>query len=137
MVEKHDVAILGGGLAGLTLALQLKKKRPQCSIVVLEKGAHPAPEAAFKVGESTVEVAAHYFSEVLGLKEHIRARQLPKLGLRCFFQNAQSERLEHRVEFGSNSFFSRSTYQIDRGRFENHLRDEVQRVGVVLLQDLS
>lgn len=137
MEQKYDVAILGGGLAGLTLALQLKKKRPQCSIVVLEKGAHPAPEAAFKVGESTVEVAAHYFAEVLGLKEHIRARQLPKLGLRCFFQNSQPERLEHRVEFGSNSFFPRSTYQIDRGRFENHLREEVQQVGVSLLQEAS
>ena len=49
-----DVAILGGGLAGLTLAIQLKQMRPQTTVVVLEKREGPAPLAAFKVGESTV-----------------------------------------------------------------------------------
>src|SRR2546423_15288163 len=50
----YDVAILGGGLAGLTLAIQLKRQRPDTSVAVLEKRDGPAPLAAFKVGESTV-----------------------------------------------------------------------------------
>ena len=52
--ERYDVAILGGGLAGLTLAIQLKRQRPDTSVAVLEKRDGPAPLAAFKVGESTV-----------------------------------------------------------------------------------
>ena len=33
--ERYDVAILGGGLAGLSLAIQLKRQRPDTSVVVL------------------------------------------------------------------------------------------------------
>ena len=55
--DSYDVAILGGGLAGLTLGIQLKQARPETSIFIAEKRKGPAPEAAFKVGESTVEVS--------------------------------------------------------------------------------
>ena len=44
--DEYDVAILGGGLAGLTLGLQLKQARPQTSIFTAEKRPGPAPEAA-------------------------------------------------------------------------------------------
>ena len=53
MNERYDVAIMGGGLAGLALGLQLARERPAISIVIAEKRAGPAPEAALKVGEST------------------------------------------------------------------------------------
>ena len=38
---QHDLVILGGGLAGLTLALQLKKRLPTLDILVLERRQHP------------------------------------------------------------------------------------------------
>ena len=34
---------------------------------------HPVPEAAFKVGESSVEIGAHYFQKRLELEPHLRA----------------------------------------------------------------
>src|ERR687896_1259611 len=82
--ERYDVAILGGGLAGLTLAIQLKRRRPDTSVAVLEKREGPAPLAAFKVGESTVPSGAHYFAEVVGMKEHLQDQHLLKCGLRFF-----------------------------------------------------
>ena len=62
-----DVVICGGGLAGLTLARQLRRAFPDLGIVQIERTARPLPEAAHKVGESSVELACQYF-ESLGLK---------------------------------------------------------------------
>ena len=46
----YDVVILGGGLAGLTLSLHLKRERPETSVLLVDKRETPAREAAFKVG---------------------------------------------------------------------------------------
>ncbi|MEM9352731.1 MAG: tryptophan 7-halogenase, partial [Planctomycetota bacterium] len=135
--EKTDVAILGGGLAGLTLAMQLRSKLPDASITVLEKRKHPVPEAAFKVGESTVEVGAHYFGQILGQREHILQQQLPKLGLRFFFPNGDNSRIEDRLELGGKRFAPCPSYQIDRGRFENHLADECLDRGIQFRQEAA
>jgi flavin-dependent dehydrogenase len=117
----YDVAILGGGLAGLCLGIQLKKARPDTSIVTLEKRDGPAPEAAFKVGESTVEISAHYFGEVVGMKDHLNADQLRKCGLRYFFPAEGNEDITKRLEWGPSAFAHVPSYQVDRGRLENEL----------------
>lgn len=137
MNEKSDVTILGGGLAGLSLALQLRQKLPQAVITVLEKRQHPVPEAAHKVGESTVEVAAHYFGKVLGLKDHIAERQLPKLGLRFFFPSGDNSRIEERLELGGKRYAPCPSYQLDRGRFENHLGDLCLERGIRFLDQAT
>ena len=38
-----DVTILGGGLAGLTLAIQLRNRFPRLDVRVLERRKHPVP----------------------------------------------------------------------------------------------
>lgn len=132
-MEEHatcDVAILGGGLAGLSLALHCRQVSPKAQITILEKASHPVPEAAFKVGESTVEVAANYFANVLGLKQHILDAQLPKLGLRFFFPAGENRAIEERFELGSMRFAVAPSYQLDRGRFENFLATECQSAGM-------
>lgn len=126
-----DLVIMGGGLAGLTLALQIKKQA-NISIAIVEKNKFPVPEAAHKVGESSVEVGAYYFSEIIGLKEHIKNEQLPKFGLRYFFPKGDNGKIEQRLEFGGNSFFPTPSFQLDRGRLENHLFELVKAAGITV-----
>ncbi len=128
-MTRHDVVIMGGGLAGLTLALQLKQRFEDIDVLVLERRPHPVPVAAHKVGESSVEIGAHYFGNVLGLEQHLRDRQLKKFGFRFFFSEGRRD-IDQVTELGASRYLSTPGYQIDRGIFENFLAEEVQRRGV-------
>ena len=124
-----DVLIMGGGLAGMTLALQLRKRLPEIDVLVLERRPHPVPLACHKVGESSVEIGAHYFEHTLGLKEHLQGQQLRKFGFRFFF--SEGRRDLHRVtELGASRPLPVASYQLDRGIFENFLGQECQRRGI-------
>lgn len=129
MTERFDVAIVGGGLAGLTLALQLLRRRPRTRVAVIERVSFPVPEAAHKVGEATVENGAHYFREVLGLEGHLERDQIRKLGLRFFMTRDDNRAIAPRLEIGSRRFLPSRTYQLDRGRFENELARRVVAAG--------
>ncbi len=130
--HQYDVAILGGGLAGLTLTRQLLMKHPQLRIAVIEKRDFPVSETTHKVGESTVEIGAHYFGEELQLKKHLVDQQLPKFGLRFFFKSPHQS-LAEGTEVGGSEFFSAPSYQVDRGRLENYLADHAQKNGATIL----
>jgi flavin-dependent dehydrogenase len=131
--DRYDVVILGGGLAGGCLARQLHQEAPQLRTLVIEKRAHPVPEAAFKVGESSVEIGAHYFSKRLGLEPHLRSAQLEKLGLRYFFPHGDNSDITPRVELGPPRFPPVPSFQLDRGRLENMLLRTNAELGIGVL----
>jgi flavin-dependent dehydrogenase len=133
MGKKHkDVIIAGGGLAGLTLAHQLKQTTPELDVLVLERNQFPVPEKVAKVGESTVEIGSRYLNHTLGLQEHFNERHLRKHGLRCFFGAPQDD-FSQQDELGVSQLFGIPTYQIDRGAIENQLQQSITSSGVQVL----
>lgn len=119
--DHYDVTILGGGITGLTLALQLTRSVPDLRVLVTERQSHPVREAAHKVGESSVEIQAHYLRDILGLGEHLEEAQLHKFGLRMFFSHGDNTDIARRVEYGQVGPAPLPSYQLDRGRLENTL----------------
>lgn len=126
----HDVAIVGGGVAALTLALEIRRARRDTRILVIESKPHPVPEVTHTVGESTVEIAAQYLRDRLELADHLNTVQIRKMGLRMFFSHDANTDIARRVELGSSSFTPQVTYQIDRGRLENELNRRCRSEGV-------
>lgn len=133
MKSNYDVIVAGGGLAGLTLTLQLKKMNPEISILVLEMRAGEAPDAAHKVGESTVELGTHYLREVLDLKDYLEKEQLPKHGLRFFFSPQHKTDIARRVELGPRELLPIPSHQLDRGTLENELIRRCRDQGATVL----
>jgi flavin-dependent dehydrogenase len=130
MNSAFDVSIIGGGLAGLSLALQLRRTMPDLSVAVLERSKLPPPPAAHKVGESTVEIGAHYLADQLDLVDLLERSQLRKFGLRLFFGAGRHEDLARADELGASRPLPAISYQIDRGRFEADLADTARAEGV-------
>ena len=119
--QHYDVIIPGGGLAGLTLSIQLKLAKPNIKILVLERRKTVAATAAHKVGESTVELGSYYLREVVGIKDYLEKHELPKYGLRFFFKNNTKEDIASRVELGPRKWLYTPSHQLDRGTLENYL----------------
>lgn len=121
MQEKYtDVLIVGGGLAGLSLAKQLVDADQNISITIVERNRFPIANTTAKVGESTVELASHYLRLTLGLTEHFQAHHLNKNGLRCFFGKPEPDYAQQ-DELGTSALFDLPTFQLERGTLENHL----------------
>lgn len=129
---EYDVIVLGGGLAGMCVAIELKQKIPGVRVLVLEKGGSTRPEAAHKVGESSVEIASHYFRHVLGVTDLLE-KEVPKFGLRFFMSEGENRDITRRLEIGPKNFLTMPSDQIDRGQFENGLADRALERGVELL----
>ena len=143
MKLSSNITIMGGGLAGMTLALQLRNSLPDLAITIIDKNSYPAPEKAFKIGESFVEVSSWYLGKVLGLRDYLLKDHLPKFGLRFFMNNENTTDFGQRSEYGlfqipapPKDFNSSipavhfTTFNVDRGKLENHLFHLCQDQGI-------
>jgi flavin-dependent dehydrogenase len=125
-LERLDVAIIGGGMAGGMLARQLLRAVPGLRVALFDK----TGETDWRVGESTVEIASNYMIRRLGLSRYLYEEQLPKNGLRYFFDDeAKSLPLTEMSEIGSVNLPFHPAFQIDRARLDADLRRMVAEAG--------
>ncbi|MSO19186.1 MAG: hypothetical protein EXQ56_01785 [Acidobacteria bacterium] len=80
MKQHYDLAVIGSGLAGLTLVRQLLLRADK-KVLLLDKSPQ-VPTPRQKLGESTVQVGGYYLSKVLDLEEYLIRDQLLKYNLR-------------------------------------------------------
>jgi flavin-dependent dehydrogenase len=126
-MHQVDVAILGGGLAGNLLARQLRRFVPNASVALFERD----EERGWKVGESTVEIAATYLTKRLGLGRYLYEQHLPKNGLRFFFDTPDRDaELTRMSEIGLRGLPPYPSFQLDRARLERDLLEMNREDGV-------
>lgn len=113
----YDVVIIGGAFSGASLALLLKRARPQSRILIVER----AVEFDRKVGESTSEVAACFLTRVLRVGNHLNREHISKQGLRMWFSADADTPLQECTEIGGYYQSRLPAYQIDRSKLDEHL----------------
>ena len=126
--DSYDVAIVGAGLAGLTLARHLMLYTTK-RVVLLDKRANPPAEAPQKYGESLVQCSGYYFSKVLDLEEYLLINHYLKYNLRFYWptEGLENSGFEDYSQSYSRTLSNIATFQLDRNDLERYLLAENTR----------
>lgn len=113
--RSYDVVIVGGGLAGLSLARQLLLNSKRTILLVDRR---PLPARRQKVGEATVQVSGYYYSKVLEMEEHLLRRHYMKYNLRFHWPGPSADSFDAVHQSYILKLSNIPTYQLDRNVFE-------------------
>ncbi|MBL0234940.1 MAG: FAD-binding protein [Chitinophagaceae bacterium] len=113
---RYDVAILGGGLAGLSLSIDLKRRG--YTVIVIEKGEYPR----HKVCGEYISMESHEY--LFGLCPALTNYELPFI---CQFKLSSTGGLEFQTRLDLGGF------GISRYLLEEQLFEEAGRQGVVFM----
>jgi flavin-dependent dehydrogenase len=119
--QRHDVVILGAGLAGLSLARHLLMETER-TVLLIERRDRIPPDRQ-KVGESLVQLAGYYFSKVLDMEEYLLREHYPKYNLRFYWKTPGrgNARFEDYSQSYIRSMSNVPSYQLDRNKIEGEL----------------
>lgn len=121
LAGRYDVVILGAGLAGLTLSRHLLLDTDK-TVLLVDRQEEP-PGWRQKYGESTVQLAGHYYAKVLDLEEVLHRDHIIKYNLRFYWPAADREGRDFE-DYGQcfiRQFSNVVSYQLDRNTFEEEL----------------
>lgn len=128
-----DIVICGAGIAGLTLARQITKEVPEVSLLLIEGVGDKSQTKAIQVGESTIEISAHYLAHVVGLEDYLERSHYHKWGLRFFFGHGTTP-IHERPELGTSHASPLTSYQLDRALLEKDVKKLNTEMGIQMLE---
>jgi 2-polyprenyl-6-methoxyphenol hydroxylase-like FAD-dependent oxidoreductase len=119
--NQFDIAIVGAGLAGLSLARQLLLQTGK-TVLLIDRKKEPS-KGHQKVGESLVQLSGYYFSKVLDLEEYLLRNHYLKFNLRFYWKTAGRENtgFEDYSKSYSRKISDIANFQLDRNKIEQHL----------------
>ena len=74
-----------------------------------------------RVGESTIEISTFFLNRLLGLSDHLNEHHYCKQGLRFWFQNADTEKLDDCSEIGSKYLVRVPAFMVDRAVLDEEI----------------
>ncbi len=138
---KTDVAIIGGGPAGSTVAALLKKYKPSLDVTILEREKFPREH----VGESHTPAISAILDE-MGVWDKVEAENFPiKIGATFkwgatkdlwdtdFLQGDQFRDEPRPAKFVDQR--TRTAFQVDRGVYDKVLLDHARELGCRVLEE--
>ena len=130
--KECDVLILGAGMAGGSLARQLKLAHPELRIAVVDRKS----DFDYWIGESTVEAWEDYATRILKLGPYLNCHHIQKHGLRFFFDSKEKDLPIHEMsEFGRSWYHPLAARQIDRAKFDRDLCAMNRQMGIDVMLD--
>ncbi|WP_344639307.1 NAD(P)/FAD-dependent oxidoreductase [Kitasatospora cystarginea] len=122
--------IIGAGLAGGSLARQLRLEQPDLDIVVVDRITHFPPG----LDEASGEEFSNYANRVLRIGPYLRKHHYVSSGMRFFFDSSGRDLpLDRMSEIGGRSPHPIPTYLIDRPVVEQALCEMNRECGVRVL----
>ncbi|MBV9496706.1 MAG: NAD(P)/FAD-dependent oxidoreductase [Acidobacteria bacterium] len=116
-MTRFDIVILGGAFSGASTAILLRREQPQLRVLIVEK----AEAFDAKVGEATTEMSAMFLTRRLAIWQHLENEQLPKEGLRYWFQNDKVTGHANATEAGGFLRSAVPAFQLRRDALDEHL----------------
>ncbi len=138
-----DVAIIGGGPAGTTVATLLRKYNPGLSVLILEKEKFPREH----VGESQLPLVSHILAE-MGVWEKVEAANFPiKLGVSYtwgqvnepwefdFFPAEEFTDEPRPASYAGQR--QHTAFQVERAEYDNILLRHAEEMGATVREETS
>jgi flavin-dependent dehydrogenase len=126
----YDVVVIGGAFAGAAAAVLLRRMYPSARVLVVERQERHGK----KVGEATVEISGMFMTRVLGLYDHLVREQLPKHGLRYWFQDRADRGFDELTDVGARKVSGYPSFQLDRSTLDEEVLAQAVKAGAELLR---
>ena len=125
-----DVAVIGAGLAGASIAALMVRRRPKTRVVLFEAGEALEASAA----EPLSPIASLFFSRVLGAEDWLAREHLPATGTHAWFAAQHGQGLAEMAEIGWSSDGPQPCHHIDPARLARQLERRAEREGLCVLR---